>query len=85
LLQQLAIDSEGAGLLRCQRTAKLPSDLLQLISVKLTKLVDRNLRVPERGLRRLTESPENVGNAPHPETDDQDAHHHGHYGLAEPV
>ena len=35
--------------------------------------------------RGLPESLEDIGDAPNTETDDQNAHHHGHNGLAEPV
>jgi hypothetical protein len=33
----------------------------------------------------LPEAPEDIGDTPNTETDDQHAHHHGHYGFAEPV
>jgi hypothetical protein len=41
--------------------------------------------VADLGQRRLSETPEDVGDAPDAETDDQHAHHHGHNDLAEPV
>ena len=85
LLQHLAVEAEGAGLIRRQRTAELAADLLQLVGVELAELIDRDFGVADRGQRRLAKSPENVGDAPDAETDDQDAHHHGHDGLAEPV
>ena len=85
LLQHLAVDAEGAGLLHRQRTAELAADLLQLVSVELAELFSRNFDMPDLGQRRLSESPEDVGDAPDTETDDQNAHHHGHNGFAEPV
>ena len=85
LLQHLAVDAERAGLFHRQRTAELAADLLQLLGVELAELFDRDLGVADRGQRRLSESPEDVGDAPDAETDDQHAHHHGHDGFAEPV
>src|SRR5205085_1321223 len=85
LLQQLTVNAEGAGLIRRQGAAELASDLLQLVRVELAKLVDGDLGMSDRGQCRLSETLENVGNPPDAETDDQDTHHDGHYGLAEPV
>ena len=85
LLQHLAVEPEGAGLIHGQRTAELAADLLQLVGVDLAELLGRNLGAADLGQRRLAESLEDVGDAPDPETDDQNAHHHGHDGLAEPV
>ena len=85
LLQHLPVDPEGAGLFRRQGAAELPSDLLQLLGVELAELSDRDFGVADRGDRRLSESPEDIGDAPDAETDDQHAHHHGHDGSAEPV
>ncbi len=85
LLQHLAINPEGTGLLRTQRTAELAAKLLQLFGVNLAELLGRNLGAANLGQRRLAKSLENVGDAPDPETDDQNAHHHGHDRLAEPV
>src|ERR1019366_10565991 len=82
LLQHLAVDAEGTGLLHRERAAELAPDLLQLVGIELAELLGRNLDVTDLGQRRLTEPPEDVGDAPDAETDDQDAHHHGHYGLA---
>ena len=39
LLQHLAVEAEGAGLIRRQRTAELAADLLQLVGVELAELV----------------------------------------------
>ena len=85
LLQHLAIEPKGTGLLRRQRTAELAAELLEPIRVDLAELVRRNLGAADLGQRRLAKSPEDVGNAPDSETDDQDAHHDGHDNLAEPV
>ena len=85
LLQHLAIEPEGAGLLRRQRTAELAAELLQLVGVDLAELLGRNLGAADLGQRRLAESLEDVGDAPDCETDDQNAHHDGHDDLAEPV
>ena len=85
LLQHLAVDAEGAGLIRRQRTAELAADLLQLVGVELAELIGRDFGMADRGQRRLAKSPENVGDAPDAEADDQYAHHHGHNRLAEPV
>ena len=85
LLQHLAVEAERAGLLRRQRAAELTADLLQAVGVELTELIERNLGAADLGQGRLSESVENVGDAPDAETDDQYAHHHGHNGLAEPV
>ncbi len=85
LLQHLAVDAEGAGLIHRQRAAELAADLLQLLGVELAEFIDRDLGVADRGQRRLSKPPEDVGDAPDAETDDQYAHHHGHNGLAEPV
>ena len=85
LLQHLPVNPERAGLFRCQGTAKLPADLLQLLGVEFAELSDRDIGVADRGHRRLSETPEDIGNAPDAETDDQHAHHHGHDGSAEPV
>ena len=85
LLQHLAVEAERAGLFHRQRAAELTSDLLQAIGVELAELIERNLGVADLGQGRLAESPENVGDAPDAEADDQYAHHHGHNGLAEPV
>ena len=57
LLQHLAVEAEGAGLIRGQRTAELAAELLQPI-VKLAKFVDRNLGVANGGKRRLSEPSE---------------------------
>ena len=85
LLQHLTIEAEGAGLIHRQRAAELAPDLLQPVGIELAELVDRNLGAADRGQCRLAESLEYVGDAPDSETDDQDAHHHGHNGFAEPV
>ena len=85
LLQHLAVEAEGAGLIRRQRTAELAADLLQLVGVELAELVDRDFGMADRGQCRLAKSPEDVGDAPDAEADDQYAHHHGHNCLAEPV
>ena len=85
LLQHLAVEAERAGLFHRQRTAELAADLLQAVGVELAELVERNFGVADLGQGRLSEAPENVGDAPDAETDDQYAHHHGHNGLAEPV
>jgi hypothetical protein len=85
LLQHLAVDAEGTGLIHRQGTAELTADLLQLLGVELAELIGRNLGVADPGQRRLSEPAEDVGNTPNTETDDQHAHHHGHYDLAEPV
>ena len=85
LLQHLAVEAERAGLLRRQRAAELAADLLQPIGVELTELIERDLDVADFCQGRLSESPENIGNAPDAETDNQHAHHHGHNSLAEPV
>ena len=85
LLQHLAVEAEGAGLIHGQRAAELAADLLQPIGIELAELIGRNLGVADGGQRRLPEPPEDVGNAPDAETDDQHAHHHGHNGFAEPV
>ena len=85
LLQHLPVKPEGAGLFRGQRAAKLPADLLQLLGVELAELSDRDFGVADRGHCRLSETPEDIGDAPDAETDDQHAHHHGHDGFAEPV
>ena len=61
------------------------ADLLQPVGIGLAELFGRDFGMTDLGQRRLSESPENVGDAPDTETDDQNAHHHGHYGFAEPV
>ena len=71
LLQHLAVEAEGAGLIQRQRAAELAADLLQLVGIELAELVDRDLGVADGGQRRLPEAPENVGDAPDAETDDQ--------------
>ena len=85
LLQHLAIEPEGAGLIRSQRAAELAADLLQPVGIDLAELVGRNLGTADLGQRRLSEPPENIGDAPDTETDDQYAHHRGHNDFAEPV
>ena len=85
LLQHLAVKPERAGLLRRQRAAELAAELLQLVDVDLAELLGGNLGAADLGEGRLSESLENVGDAPNSETDDQNAHHHGHDRLAEPV
>ena len=85
LLQHLAVEAEGARLFLRQRPAELAADLLQPVVVDLAELVGRNLGAADPGQRRLPKSLEDVGDTPHAETDDQDAHHHGHDNLAEPV
>ncbi len=85
LLQHLAVEAEGARLLLRQRPAELAADLLQPVGVDLAELVRRDLGAADLGQRRLPKPLEDVGDAPDAETDDQDAHHHGHDNLAEPV
>ncbi len=85
LLQQLAVEAEGPGLIRRQRAAELAADLLQLLGIVLTEFIDRNLGAADRGQCRLAETLEDIVDAPNSETDDQNAHHHGHDALAEPV
>ena len=85
LLQHLAVEAEGARLIHRQRAAELAADLLQPVGIELAEFVDRNLGMADLGQRRLAEAPEDVGDAPDAETDDQYAHHHGHNGFAEPV
>ena len=85
LLQHLPVEAEGAGLIHRQRTAELAADLLQLLGIGLAELLGRNLGPADRGERRLSVPPEDVGDTPETETDDQHTHHHGHDGLAEPV
>ncbi len=85
LLQHLAVKAERPRLIHRQRTAELAADLLQLVGVELAELVDRDFGMADGRQRRLPEAPENIGDAPDAETDDQDPHHHGHNGFAEPV
>ena len=85
LLQHLAVEPEQAGLLLAQRPAELTAELLQPLGVGLAEGLDRNLRAADCRKLGLAESLEDVGNTPDTETDDQNAHHHGHDGLAEPV
>ena len=85
LLQHLAVETEGARLVARQRTAELAADLLQPLGIDLTELFGRNLGPADLGQRRLPEPLEDVCDAPDAETDDQYAHHHGHYDFAEPV
>ena len=85
LLQYLAVEAEGARLIHGQRTAELAADLLQPVGIELAELFGRNLGMADLGQRRLAKTPEDVGNAPDPEADDQYAHHDGHDGFAEPV
>jgi hypothetical protein len=85
LLQHLPVDPERPRLVRRQRSAELPPNLLQPIGINLPEFVERNLGMPDLGQRRLPESPENIGNAPDAEADDQYPHHGGHDCLAEPV
>ena len=85
LLQHLAVEAEGAGLLLRQRAAELAADLLQLVGVELAELFGRNLGAADLGQRRLPKPLEDVGDAPDGETEDQHAHHDAHDGLAEPV
>jgi hypothetical protein len=85
LLQHLPVKPEGARLLHGQGAAELPAELLQLVGVDLAELLGRNLGSADLGQRRLSESLEDVGDAPDSKTDDQNTHHHGHDNLAEPV
>ena len=85
LLEHLPIKSKGPGLLHCQRPAELAADLLQPFGKDLAELFGRYFRAPDLGQGRLTESPEDVGDAPNAETHDQDTHHRGHDNFAEPV
>src|SRR6202041_1615784 len=85
LLKHLAVKPERAGLILGQRTAELAADLLQPIIVDLAELLGRYLRASNLGERRLPEASENICDAPNAETDNQDAHHHGHDNFAEPV
>ena len=85
LLQHLAVEAEGAGLIRRQGAAELTADLLQLLGIELAELFGRNLGPADLGQRRLSETLEDIGNAPDTEADDQYAHHRGHDDLAEPV
>ena len=54
LLQHLAIEAEGAGLIHRQGTAELTADLLQLLGIELAELFGRNLGAADRGQRRLS-------------------------------
>ncbi len=85
LLQDLAIEAEGPGLIHRQRAAELAAELLQLVGVELPELFGRNFGLADRGQRRLSESLEDVGDAPHREAEDQHPHDDHHDGLAEPV
>jgi hypothetical protein len=58
---------------------------LQLLGVDLPELFGRDLGPTDRGQRRLPESLENVGYAPHRKAEDQHPHNDHHDGLAEPV
>jgi len=64
---------------------ELAAELLQAIVVDLAELLCGNLGAADLGESRLPESLEDVGDAPDAEADDQHAHHHGHYDLAEPI
>ena len=85
LLEHLAIKPEGAGLIHGQGAAELAADLLQPLGVDLAELLGRDFGMAHLGQRRLSETPEDVGDAPDAEADDQDAHHRGHNDFAEPV
>src|SRR6202043_3611787 len=85
LLQHLAIEPEGAGLIRGQRASELAADLLQPVGVGPAELFGRDLGMADLGQRRLSETPEDIGDAPDAKTDDQYAHHRGHYNFTEPV
>ena len=85
LLQHLAVEAERARLLLGQGTAEPTPDLLNPVGVDLAELVRGDFGVADLGQGRLAKTPEDVGDAPDAEGDDQYAHHHGHDGLAEPV
>ena len=85
LLQDLAIEAEGAGLIHRQRAAELAAELLQLLGVELAELFGRDLGPADLGQRRLPKSLEDVGDAPHRKAEDQHPHDDTHDGLAEPV
>jgi hypothetical protein len=80
-----AFKAECARLVRREWAAELAADLLEAVGVDLAELVQRNLGVADLGHRGLPEAPEDVGDAPNAEADDQYAHHDGHDGLADPV
>ena len=85
LVQHLAVEAEGARLLHGEGAAELASDLLNPVGIDLAELVHRDFGVADLGQGRLAKAPEDVGDAPDAEGNDQYAHHHGHDGLAEPV
>ena len=85
LLQDLAVEAEGAGLIHRQGAAELTAELLQLVGVDLAELFGRNLGPADLGQRRLPESLEDVGDAPDRKAEDQHPHDDAHDGLAEPV
>ena len=85
LLQHRTIEAKGARLIRRQRTPVLAPDLLQTVGIDLAEIIDRDFGAPDRRDRRLAKAPENVGDAPDPEADDQHAHDQRHDAFAEPV
>jgi len=85
LLQHLSVEAEGPRLIHGQRPAELAAHLLKPLGIDLAEQVGRYLGMADFGQRRLTETSENVGDAPDAKADDQDAHHRGHDRFAEPV
>ena len=85
LFQDLSIDAQSARLLGRDRATDLALELLQLVRVCLPKLFSRDLGVTHGRDGRAPAAPKNVGDAPDPEADDQEADNGRHDGFAEPI
>src|SRR5262249_17372992 len=85
LAKRSLLQTEGARLVRRDRTAQLAPELLQLLIVAHAELLNRDLCSTDLGNRGNPETAENIADAPDPEADNQKPDHRSHDDLAEPI
>ena len=85
LAKNLPVEAKRGRLIRRQRMAQFPVDLLQTIVIGLAELLDRDFGAADLGQRRAAEAAENVVDAPDRETAGEQRHHHAHDGAAHPI
>ena len=83
--EQLPVETKRARLVRRDRAADAPGQLLQPVVIGLPELLDPDFGAADLGHRRLAEAAEDVADAPDGEADGDQSEDDPHDHAAEPV
>src|SRR5439155_25334926 len=84
-MEQLPLQPERARLIRGDGTAEAAAELLQVLVICVSELLDSDLGRADLGQTRPAEPAENVADAPNREAQRQKPEHTGHDQVAEPM